>query len=88
MFLAFQYIISDYGSVIMLVLNGDALISNKSYKEIAGNRKLICPNFHMESKKKKRMWIVTGKIQKRPWSPVLNSDRRYRCTGVSWRSNS
>lgn len=54
MFLAFQYIISDYGSVIMLVLNGDALISNKSYKEIAGNRKLICPNFHMESKKKKK----------------------------------
>lgn len=38
----------------MLVLNGDALISNKSYKEIAGNRKLICPNFHMESKKKKK----------------------------------
>lgn len=54
MFLAFQYIISDYGSVIMLVFNGDALISNKSYKEIAGNRKLICPNFHMESKKKKK----------------------------------
>lgn len=54
MFLAFQYIISDYGSVIMLVLNGDALISNKSYKEITGNRKLICPNFHMESKKKKK----------------------------------
>lgn len=64
MFLAFQYIISDYGSVIMLVLNGDALISNKSYKEIAGNRKLICPNFHMESKKKKKNvdshWKNTG----------------------------
>lgn len=48
----------------MLVLNGDALISNKSYKEIAGNRKLICPNFHMESKKKKKNvdshWKNTG----------------------------
>lgn len=70
-FLAFQCIISGYGSVIMLVFNDDTLMNNESCKEIAGSWMLICPIFHMKTRRK-RIRIVTRKIQKRPQSPVCS----------------
>lgn len=68
-FLAFQYIISDYGSVIALIFNDDSLMNNQSYREIAGSWKLVCPIFHMKMRRKE-IWVVTRKVQKRPQSPV------------------
>lgn len=51
MFLVFQKIISDYGSVIMLGFNENNLINNKSCKEITGSGKVVCPTFQMKGRR-------------------------------------
>jgi len=52
MFLAFQYIISDYGSVIMLNFNESTFINHKSCEEITENGKVLCPTFQMKGRRK------------------------------------
>lgn len=52
MFPAFQNIISDYGSVIMLGFNENNLINNKSCKGITGSVNVVCPTFQMKGRRK------------------------------------
>lgn len=47
-----QYMISDYGSVLILGFNENTLISNKSCKGITGNGKVVCSPFQMKGRRK------------------------------------